>query len=132
LKNYLREQKIIGEVRDKIINRIHKDNMAGYVDCITLISSILFPMKYVLSCEQLHKETLYNRVAQSVYDATGYLDGLEIVYMCYKELFAKYKDLENVVFLVDPPTYQQTPERIKAIGNFGIILTCCRLRKDCN
>jgi site-specific DNA-adenine methylase len=33
----------------------------------------------------------------------GYLDGLEVVSKCYKELFLQYKDLENVVFLVDPP-----------------------------
>jgi hypothetical protein len=31
------------------------------------------------------------------------LDGLEVVSQCYKELFSKYKDLPNVVFLVDPP-----------------------------
>ena len=103
LKDYPKDQRIIGEVRDQVIDRIYKDDIAGYVDYITISSSILFSMKYVLSCEQLHKETLYNVVKQSNYDAAGYLDGLEIVSMCYKELFAKYKDLDNVIFLVDPP-----------------------------
>ena len=56
-----------------------------------------------LKKERLEKETLYNCVRQSDYDAKGYLDGLEVVSQCYKELFAKYKDLPNVVFLVDPP-----------------------------
>jgi site-specific DNA-adenine methylase len=60
-------------------------------------------MKYALSFEKMEKETLYNCVRQSGYDATGYLDGLEVVSLCYKELFIKYKDLSNVVFLVDPP-----------------------------
>lgn len=33
----------------------------------------------------------------------NYLDGVEIVHQDYKELFDQYKDLDNVVFLVDPP-----------------------------
>jgi hypothetical protein len=103
LKDYPKDQRIIGKVRDQVIDRIYQDDIAGYVDYITISSSILFSMKYVLSCEQLHKETLYNVVKQSDYNATVYLDGLEIVCLCYKVLFAKYKDLENVVFLVDPP-----------------------------
>lgn len=103
LKDYPKDQRITGEVRNQVIDRIYKDDATGYIDYITISSSILFSMKYVLSCEQLHKETLYNVVKQSNYDATGYLDGLEIVCQCYKELFNKYKDVENVVFLVDPP-----------------------------
>jgi len=98
LKDYPKDQRIIGKVRDQVIDRIYQNDMTGYVDYITISRSILFAMKYALSCEQLCKETLYNVVKQSDYDTTGYLDGLEIVCLCYKELFAKYKDLENVVF----------------------------------
>jgi hypothetical protein len=103
LKNYPKDQRIIGDIRDQVMDRIQLDELAGYVDYITLSSSILFSMKYVLSFESLQKETLYNTVRQSSYDATGYLDGLEVVSQCYKELFTKYKDLSNVVFMVDPP-----------------------------
>ena len=60
-------------------------------------------MKYVQSIKQLKKETLYNTVRQSNYSAAGYLDGLEVVSLDYKEIFNAYKDLPNVVFLVDPP-----------------------------
>ena len=49
------------------------------------------------------KQTLYNCVRHSNYDVSGYLDGLMIVNYDYKELFNKYKHLDNVVFLVDPP-----------------------------
>jgi hypothetical protein len=103
LKDYLKDSRIIGSTRDLIIERIRKEDKAGYVDYITLSSSILFSMKYALSFDEMEKETLYNCVRQSAYDATGYLDGLEVVSLCYKDLFSKYKDLPNVVFLVDPP-----------------------------
>ncbi len=103
LKDYPKDKRIIGAVRDQVIERVRMDDKKGYVDYITVSSSILFSMKYSLSLEQLEKETLYNCVRQSNYDATGYLDGIEVVSGCYKELFAKYKDLPNVVFLVDPP-----------------------------
>jgi hypothetical protein len=103
LKDYPKDKRIEGDVRGQVIDRIRIEDIAGYVDYITLSSSILFSMKYALSFRALEKESLYNCVRQSGYDATGYLDGLEIVSQCYKELFAKYKDLPNVVFLVDPP-----------------------------
>jgi hypothetical protein len=103
LKDYPKDKRILGIVRDQVIERIRLEDNNGYVDYITLSSSVLFSMKYALSFEQMEKETLYNCVRQSNYDATGYLDGLEVVSDCYKELFTKYKDLPNVVFLVDPP-----------------------------
>lgn len=103
LKDYPKDKRIEGVVRDHVIDRIRTEESNGYVDYITLSSSVLFSMKYALSFEKMEKETLYNCVRQSGYDATGYLDGLEVVSLCYKELFAKYKDLPDVVFLVDPP-----------------------------
>lgn len=103
LKDSLKDRRIEGIVRDQVIARIRTEENNGYVDYITLSSSVLFSMKYALSFDKMEKETLYNCVRQSDYDATGYLDGLEVVSQCYKELFAKYKDLPNIVFLVDPP-----------------------------
>ena len=96
-------KQITGKYRDAVLDRIAQECKNGYVDFITLSSSILFSMKYVQSFEALKKETLYNTVRQSAYDAAGYLDGIEVITIDYKELFAKYKDLPNVVFLVDPP-----------------------------
>lgn len=60
-------------------------------------------MKYVLSLDGLVKETMYNNVRKTDYDCSGYLDGLEITSCDYRELFNKYKDRKDVVFLVDPP-----------------------------
>lgn len=103
LKNHPKDSRIQGIARDQVIERIKKEQNEAFVDYITISSSIMFSMKYALSFEQMEKETLYNCVRQNDYDATGYLDGLEVVSNCYKELFKQYKDLPNVVFLVDPP-----------------------------
>lgn len=103
LKDYTKDARIIDEARKEVLEAVLLAQKAGYVDYITLSSNILFSMKYVLSYEQLYKETLYNCVRISNYDAIGYLDGIEVFCMCYKELFSKYKDVPNVVFLVDPP-----------------------------
>ena len=75
-----------------------------YVDYITLSSSLLFSMKYATNLEELRKETFYNTVRKCDYNpCLDYLDGLEIVSCDYKELFNKYKDMPDVVFLIDPP-----------------------------
>ncbi|MCB6097926.1 DNA adenine methylase [Flavobacterium psychrophilum] len=103
LKDVEDNKRITGFYRDAVLERVGLECKNGYVDFITLSSSILFSMKYVLSFEALQKETLYNTARQSLYNADNYLDGIEVVTIDYKELFAKYKDLPNVVFLVDPP-----------------------------
>ena len=103
LKDYPRDKIITGAHRESVLNRIKIENEAGYVDYISLSSSVLFSMKYVLSFEALKKETLYNKIRVSNFITSGYLDGINVVTMDYKELFAKYKDCPNVVYLVDPP-----------------------------
>lgn len=103
LINYPKDARVTGIEKDEVLEAVRLAQKQGYVDYITLSSSILFSMKYVLSYEALEKETLYNCIRQSNYDARGYLEGIEVVSECYKELFAKYKDLQEVVFLVDPP-----------------------------
>lgn len=103
LKDSPTDKRVVGKFRDEVLARVELEDKRGYVDYITLSSSILFSMKYVLSFEALKKETLYNTCRQSEYTAEGYLEGLEVVELDYKELFNLYKDLPNVVFLVDPP-----------------------------
>jgi len=100
-----RHKPITGEKRDKVFACIQKyEQRYGYVDFITLSSSILFSMKYKLSIEDMRKETLYNNVRTADYQpATDYLDGLTIVSEDYKKVFDRYKDVPGVVFLVDPP-----------------------------
>lgn len=97
-----RKTKIDISTKEKIINRIDQEN--GFVDYITLSASLLFSMKYVLSLEELKKETLYNRVRLTpIPQVENYLQGLEVVSLDYKQLFEKYKNSKSVVFLIDPP-----------------------------
>lgn len=89
--------------RNQIQKLIADEEQRGFVDYITLSSSLLFSMKYTNSLEELSKETFYNNVRKSGYDATGYLDGLTIVRQDYKSLFNAYRATPGALFLVDPP-----------------------------
>lgn len=100
-----RHKPIPKEIRMKIYERIeNEENTWGYVDYITISSSLLFSMKYKTSLEGLRKEMLYNNIRKSGYcPAGGYLDGLVVIHEDYKNVFSRYKDTPNAVFLVDPP-----------------------------
>lgn len=100
-----RNKPITGELRERIFARIEQEERAvGYVDFITLSSSIMFSMKYRLSVAEMRKEVLYNSIRKNDYPlCSDYLDGLEITSCDYKELFNRYKDTPGVMFLVDPP-----------------------------
>ena len=99
-----KDKRILEPEKGRILERVlQEENKKGYVDYITLSSNIMFSMKYVLSYQQLEKETLYNCVRNSDYNVDNYLDGLIIESIDYKELFIKYRDSEKVIFMVDPP-----------------------------
>lgn len=101
----LRDKPICSKVREEIFQRIEREEKEkDYVDYITLSSSLLFSMKYCLSLEEFRKETLYNNIRKTDYPLSDdYLEGLTIVSADYKEIFNQYKNLPDVVFLVDPP-----------------------------
>ena len=100
-----KQKQITGDVRDEVLHcLIEHQKSYGYLDFITISSSIMFSMKYCLNIEEICKETLYNRVRTTDYpECNDYLDGLTIVSADYKEVFNQYKDTSNVVFLIDPP-----------------------------
>lgn len=97
------DKKMPPEVKEAVLARVYEDEQSGYVDYITLSSSVLFSMKYVTSFEALSKETMYNCVRKDNYNSDGYLDGLEVVKYDYRELFNQFKDRKDVVFIIDPP-----------------------------
>lgn len=99
-------QKVLPEkTKEAILLLIEQEEKErGYVDYITLSTSLLFSMKYATNLDGLRKETFYNTVRKCNYDlCLDYLDGLEVVSCDYRELFSRYKDVPNVVFLIDPP-----------------------------
>lgn len=103
--NARRHTRLDKDTRDRIIARLEREEKKnGYVDYITISSSILFSMKYKTDLKGIKTQTLYNNVRLTDYDnASDYLDGLTIENCDYKRLFNKYKDIQNAVFLVDPP-----------------------------
>ncbi len=98
-------QKLIPEpIRGLILERLRQEETTGFVDYITISSSLLFSMKYCMNLKDLQKESFYNNIRKQDYPlCADYLNGLEIVSCDYKELVKKYNNLPNVVFLVDPP-----------------------------
>ncbi len=100
-----RYKPITGDAREKVFECLHKyQERYGYLDFITISSSIMFSMKYCLSIEEMRKETLYNTIRKTDYSlCSDYLDGLTIVSADYKQVFNQYKNTPGVVFLVDPP-----------------------------
>lgn len=100
-----KDKPIMGAARERILERIERaEKEWGYVDYITVSSALMFSMKYVTSLEAMRKETFYNNIRKTDYPlCPDYLDGLTVTSCDYKELYAKYKDVPGVVFLVDPP-----------------------------
>lgn len=98
-----KSQRIASPQREHILERIAAEDAAGYVDYITLAANLCFPGKRATSYEELSKQTLYNNIVASPYDAAGYLDGLTITSCDYRELVARYRNRPDVVFLADPP-----------------------------
>ncbi|MBD5346478.1 MAG: DNA adenine methylase [Bacteroides sp.] len=80
-----------------------EEERTGFVDYITLSTSLLFAMKYATSLDDMRRQTMYNRVRRSDYKADGYLDGIVTESCDYRQLFDRYKDRDDVVFLIDPP-----------------------------
>lgn len=100
-----RHKPITGEARERILERIGMEEKEwGYVDYITISSSLMFSMKYRMNLDGICKEVLYNNIRKADYAlCDDYLKGLEITSRDYREVFNEYKDMPNVVFLVDPP-----------------------------
>lgn len=103
--NVPKAKKLSEEVKQAILHRIlQEQKIIGYIDYITLSPSLFFSMKYANNFEELSKHSFYNSIRCTDYPiADDYIEGLEIVHEDYRVLFNKYKDLPNVVFLVDPP-----------------------------
>lgn len=100
-----RNKPVHGKARERVLSCINKYRRKyGYVDYITLSSSIMFSMKYATCFADLQRNTLYNTIRPTDYpQCNDYLDGLIITSCDYKALFDKYRDVSNVVFFVDPP-----------------------------
>ena len=100
-----RHKLIPKDAREAILGRLEQEEKGyGYVDYITISPSLLFSMEYCTNLDKLRKERFHNNIRQTDYPpCPDYLEGLEVVSCDYRELFERYKDVPNVVFLIDPP-----------------------------
>lgn len=97
------KKQIPREIKQECLMLMRKYEETGAVDYITLSVSLLFSGNYADSYNQFAKQTFYNRVVRTDYDATGYFDGLEITHKDYRELFSEFKNKEHALFAIDPP-----------------------------
>ena len=93
------------EAKGGILTAIRSEEKAtGYVDYVTISSSLLFSMNYAMNYDDMAKQCMYNVVRKNDYElADDYLQGVDIVKMDYRQLFERWKHVSGVVFLVDPP-----------------------------
>ena len=96
LDGYPDGKRIVGDVRYQVIDRLKQEK--GFVDFITISSSLCFSMNYGTTLEHFEKDSLYNNVRQSNYKCDGYLEGVNRVKKDYRDLFAEYRNHNNVVF----------------------------------
>ena len=102
-KDAPQDKRMPDSLRNEILALIEDYSLTGFVDYLTLGTSLLFSGQWAKSFKELSSEVFYNRVKQTDYNAVGYLDGLQIEHKDYKELFNEYKDNKRVLFLIDPP-----------------------------
>lgn len=122
---YPRHQKITGKMREAFLERIRLEETTGFVDYLTLSTSLLFSGKYAQNMEELEGLYFYNKIRQSDYRCDGYLDGLEVVCYDYKELADTYGVFPGVVFLVDPPIWERISVHTRWTGSWRITWMSC-------
>ena len=76
----------------------------GYIDLRMLGNWLLFSTKQADSMDTLLSYEFYNNLRRTpLAEATGYLEGLEVVRRDFAELMAEYGDSPNTLFVLDPP-----------------------------
>lgn len=121
LEGVPRNKKVPNDVKIEILELIKlEEKIEGFVDYVTLSASILFSMNYANNYEELSTQTMYNVVKRRDYTSEGYLVGVDFVCADYLELFDKYKDDDNVIFLVDPPYLSTEVKTYKDVNRWGI------------
>lgn len=130
VKDLPSDKKLSEETKEVILTLLKEAEKDGFVDYITLSSSLLFSMNYAKSNEEMAKQTMYNCVRLNDYDCAGYLDGLEITKEDYVDLFNKYKMHPRTVFIVDPPYLSTDCNVYKGYWRLGDYLDVLNVLKD--
>lgn len=85
LKDATVDKVISKEAKAAILKSVkHEEKRSGYVDYITISSSLLFSMNYATNYDDLSKQCMYNCIRKNDYEAApDYLAGIEVVKMDY-------------------------------------------------
>jgi len=116
-KGYPRHKMISGSMRESFLERIRQDDRTGFVDYLTLSSSLLFSMKYVLNLEELEKQTFTTNYGKVTTGATAILTGLTwfVAITRYWQTDTGYSGKRS--FWLIPLIWRQTSAHTRWTGN---------------
>nr|DAT12141.1 MAG TPA: D12 class N6 adenine-specific DNA methyltransferase [Caudoviricetes sp.] len=131
-KKYKKNEKVGEEDREKIIKIIDEYIKKGYfIDWLTLSSKLLFSGKYAHNEDEFKKEKTFFLVNPNatLYQANGYLKGVEIVRKDAMELIKEFEN-EDVVLILDPPYLQTNKAGYKCFWGLRDFLKLIRLVRE--
>ena len=75
-----------------------------YIDWLTIGTKLTYSGSFINTSEKFNKAILYyNNLSPINDDISEYIKDISIVHYDWKELYFKYNNVKNVIFLVDPP-----------------------------
>lgn len=103
LKDCEKSKKVSDEVKAKIDEIIN--NETEYVDYLTLSAALLCSSHYTNDKETFLKRPYFNHPPPKNYtvEIEDYIEGIEFVSEHWQDLFDKYCEQSNVLFIADPP-----------------------------
>ncbi|QIW15867.1 hypothetical protein A4G20_05730 [Pasteurellaceae bacterium RH1A] len=108
------------ELKAEIISKINE--LKGYKDLNCLASWLLFSGQQVATLDDLFSHDFWHCVRQSDYpEATGYLDGIEVISESFHTLLPRFSDRDKVLLLLDPPYLCTRQESYKQATYFDLI-----------
>ncbi|WP_085165753.1 DNA adenine methylase [Gilliamella bombi] len=114
---YKKKEKIQADTKEKIIEYLNSKN--NCIDCFTLSSYLLFSGGTITDLSDFDSRALYNRVAVTPLNCSGYLDGVEITHLSFDKLMQQ-KLTGKVLYLLDPP-YINTQQGYRKDTYFGLL-----------
>lgn len=130
LKGVPHKSRLSDDQRADVLAVIEKYKAAGYVDAITIGRNLLFSGRSAKSVAELRKDQMYNNLASGRYDCAGYLDGLEVAHLDYRELFSLHKDNPRALFILDPPYLSTNVGQYEGVWRLSDYLDVLALLKD--
>lgn len=115
-----RNKRLDNNVKAALIKAIQ--DFDGYVDLNCIAAWLLFSSKQVANFETLFSSCFYNRIRQTDYpSAVDYLDGLEVTHESFHSLLPRFRELDKVLLLLDPPYLCTRQDSYKQATFFDLI-----------